>query len=63
MKNEIILRISNFILQNLNKILPEKFKNNIENFKQYQKYLDINLEEKTIKFDDDKIKKNILKEI
>lgn len=63
MKNKIILNISNFLLENLNKILPEKFKNNLENFKSYQKYLDIDLENKTIGFDNNEIKKDILKEI
>lgn len=63
MKNELVLKLSDFILQGMNKILPQKFKNNLENFKSYQKYLDIDLENKTIGFDNDEIKKDIFKEI
>ena len=62
-KNEIIVNMSNFLLTTLSNILPTQFSDNLENFKKYQQYMDIDLKQKTVEFDNDAIKKDILSEI
>lgn len=61
MKNKTITNISLFLLNILNKILPNQFWKNLQNFKEYQKYIQLNFDQELIQFDNDAIKKDILK--
>jgi len=64
-QNKTILLLSKNILEILNKIFPKQFKQNLENFELFNKYLNYNLEEKEdLKiFDQENIKKWIWQSI
>lgn len=63
-ENNIITNISKTILEILSTILPEQYKDNLQNFYDFQSYMGIVWStQKIIKFDSDKINKSILKEI
>ncbi len=63
-KNKIITNISKVLLEALSKILPWQYSDNLENFNNFQNYIDPNwTTQKIIKFNTDNINKWILKEI
>lgn len=64
-QNKNVIKASKTILEFLNKILPNQFKNNLENFKNFEKYLKIEKDDNNYKneISTDKIQKNIIKDI
>ncbi len=63
-QNENLFKISEFIIKNLSKLMPNYFEKNLKNLNEYKQYLDINYQEnyKTW-FDNKKIQKNFLKNL
>ncbi len=63
-QNKKLFKISEYILKILSKVMPNKFKNNLENLNKYKEYLDLDYQEnyKTW-FDNKEIKKDFLKNL
>lgn len=64
-QNKNITKISKILLEFLSKIIPNQFKNNLENFENFEKYLYKDTENNNYKndFDNTKIQKDIIKDI
>jgi len=44
-QNKNLFKISEYILKILSKVMPNKFKNNLENLNKYKEYLDLDYQE------------------
>ncbi|HKL44010.1 MAG TPA: hypothetical protein VJ892_01895 [Candidatus Absconditabacterales bacterium] len=63
-QNKKLFKISEYILKILSKVMPNKFKNNLENLNKYKEYLDLDYQENyKTGFDNKEIKKDFLKNL